>query len=278
MRYPILKKFLEDPSCVDNGNYGMDWKTKKRYKDRWEYINDMFPDLKVLYFKESDYSYYVYITVPSELRGNTYDVVIHFFTEFDNIASQPNLYNYNIRFFSNNPVFGFHFAHANFIKGMIIDFLADKIPRQMLETRAEKNNPKDAVGFDHSFYHAGMYLLSKSRFLNKTYIENKLLAFDRNTIYALCRPMDQTMEEYKSLRNRQALKDEYKKGIKSNTLDDNFAEIKSKYQNARHKVSGTIDKISDTISSGAHRIQKITARKSNSSKSGVRHIKPRKGK
>ena len=54
MRYPILKKFLEDPSCVDNGNYGMDWKTKKRYKDRWEYINDMFPDLKVLYFKESD--------------------------------------------------------------------------------------------------------------------------------------------------------------------------------------------------------------------------------
>ena len=282
MNFPTLKKFLDDPSYVDNQNYGTKWAEKRRYDDRWELIQKLFKEFPINYFKESNYSYYVHIEVPSEIRGNTYDVVIHFFTQFENIASRSDLREYNIRIFSNNPVFGFHFGHANFTKGILIDFLADKFPRDILENRAEKYNPKDAIGYCHSFYMAGMYLLGKPRYLNKTYIEGKCLPFNPSNLYAMCRPMDQTMEEYRSNKDRSDIKKRFnERGDMSKRIDDTFQDAKSKLQEYRQKASDTLGKInpSNYIGSSKSGVHKITAKKSNVSNkksSGVRRITARK--
>ena len=276
MKFPTLKEFIKDPSCVDNGNFGDFWKNRREYDKRWEYVSKVFKTFDIHYFKENDYSYYIYIEVPSERRGNTYDIVIHFFTQFDAIASQSNLQNYNIKFFSNNPVFGFWFAYANASKGLIIDFLLDKIPRDMLENPAKKYNPKSHVGFDHSFYHAAKYLLDAPRRLNKTFFESKLLPFEKSRIHKLCRPLDQTMEEYRELKNKENNKKRFneEKSLKDRA-SDTIADIKSGLQSGKDKISETINKIKNPG------VKKITASKSNATnktKSGVHRITARKGR
>ena len=275
MNFPILKKFLEDPSCVDNGNFGGFWKNKRDYERRWEYISETYKTFNVHYFKESEYSYYIMIEVPSERRGNTYDVVIHFFTEFDNVASQSNLQQYQIRMFSNNPEFAFWFGYANNKRGLIIDFLLDKFPRDILETPASKHNPQSHVGFDHSFYHAGKYLLNKPRFLNKSFFESKLLPFSKDTIYKLCRPLDQTMEEYKEFRDKTANKNRFGKegsGTLSGKIDSGIKDLKAKFDS----LKDTGREINDKVHRNVNKIMAKKSNASNKSASGVRRITPKK--
>lgn len=282
MNYPTLKKFLDDPSYVDNENYGTRWADKRRYDTRWEYMQKLFKEFPITYFKESDYSYYIHIEVPSEMRGNTYDVVLHFFTQLDNIAARSDLRDYNIRIFSNNPVFGFHFGHANYTKGILIDFLADKFPRDILENKAEKYNPKDAIGYCHSLYFAGKYLLDKPRYLNKTFIEGKCLSFNKSNLHAMCRHMEQSMEEYRGIKDRTDIKKRFnERADLSKRIDDTVKDAKAKLDEYRQKTGDALDKINPSkyIGSSKSGVNRITAKKSNVSKkssSGVRRITARK--
>ena len=274
----FLEKFLNDPSYVDGSKLGTAMLKKWNYEKRYDYITRAYNKFEVLYFKENELSYYVMVVVPSELRGCSYDVVFHFYTENSSYASRSSIKDYNIQIFSNNPVMGFYYAYANFNKGLIIPFLAEKYSKEMLTTPANKNNPKSEIGIDHSLYHAGKYLLSQARYLNKTWIESKTLAFKEDTLLKLVRHIDVVMAEYRKLKNKEGNKERFNK-------NEDFVETaKDTVGNIVAHLGTGKDKIKDIFSGDEKKkvaksksaIRKITAKKSNSSQSAVRTIKPRK--
>ena len=82
MALPTLKQLLDDPSRFDahEEREGLNWKNRTEYERRWGYAKERMKRLDHLTFIENEASYYLYFQVPSELRGNTYDIVIHFYT------------------------------------------------------------------------------------------------------------------------------------------------------------------------------------------------------
>ena len=252
-RLPQLERFLKNPNYIDNGKYGKMYLEKNQFQRRYELLSDLINDFPIHYFKENDASYYVLVTVPSERRGNTYDVVIHFFTDDQGDINSSSIRNYYMQIFSNNPVFGFHFCHANVSHGIVIPFLLDKFTPEMIKDRAQKYNPNDNVGFCQAFFHAGKYLLSTSRYLNKHYIESRAMAFRPDIISNMVRPITQTIEEYKTFKNRQAMKNKLNKEKKiSDRIGDAIDEVRSKVGQGLDEVRKKVPKIgpSNYIGSG----------------------------
>ena len=274
IKLPTLKALIDNPSQFDTVDFGTKWMKIREYKRRDEYSQEKVKRLDMLFFKEADNSYYFYIEYPSSLHGNTYDVVIHFYTNDEAIMRESTLRNYNVRIFSNNPVFGWFFGHANYTKGLMIPWLADKLSRDMLENVATKHNPKDGIGFDHSFYLSATYILRHPRYLDKTFLESKLVAFDKDNIYAMVRPLDQTMEEFNNNKNKAANKERFGK-------DKDFTEkVTDKLHDTASSVRSGVDKIKKVLdykpSPGVRVVRAKKSNVTNKSASGVRMIKATK--
>ena len=203
MALPILFRFIQNPSYLDNKQLGYFWMQKYNFEDRWLQFKKLYNTLNIEYFIDKDnYSYYVKLQVPSNNRGNTYDVVIHFFTDSNIAVTDHSLRNYNIRIFSNNPVFAYHFGYANYKAGIIIPFLADKLSNEILTTPARHNNPRNAIGYDHSFYIAGMWLMDSARLLNKSYIKEHAQPFDAKKLAANVRSLLEVLDEYQANKDK----------------------------------------------------------------------------
>lgn len=286
MYYPTLKRFMDNPSYIDTGRFGYFWKNHYDYEARWREFRKSFFNIPVNYYIENSRSYYIHLLVPSRVKGNTYDVVFHFFLTEDEDDSVPNLNNYFIRIFSNNPVFAYQFGYANYKYNIAIDFLADKLPREVIEVPAKAHNPKDNVGFDHSTYFAGMYLLSASRFLNKDYIDGKAMPFNINTFKVGIRHLDQTMDEYAQNKDKVNRYNSFnQRKTSGEKVKDTIEDVKSKAKDVSHKVLHPIDTLAKPKKvatnyigdgkSAVHRVQKITAQRTNvkgKSSSAVRRI------
>lgn len=212
MAFPILFRFLENPSYLDRKQLGYNWMQRFNYHDRWNQFKKQYNTFNTEYYiDEEDVSYYVKMQVPSNARGNTYDVVIHFFTDSKTVMSDHSLRNYNIQIFSNNPVFAFQFGYANNKAGIVIPFLADKLGEDVLKTPARRNNPRNAIGYDHSFYIAGMWLMDSARLMNKGYIKEHAESFNAKEIAGNVRSLKEVMEEYADNKDKNANKKAFNK-------------------------------------------------------------------
>ena len=238
MTLPQLEKFINDPGYLDHGSYGRLRFNKYKYKERYDTIRKTFKEFPVTYYIDSPLSYYVKVTVPSEIRGNTYDVVFHFVTNINQHIESSFITNYFIEVFSNNPVFAFHFGYANNKAEIIIPALLSKISKDILLNKSEKYNPHSDIGYDHSLYMAGRYLLSQSKFLNKGYIESRAKPYKPLLLFSEVRSIDQTITEYKSIKDRDKLKSNLNREKSlSNKLTDVKDEIKSKFDKLKDAVT-----------------------------------------
>ena len=292
MYYPTLKRFMDNPSYIDAGRFGFYWKNHYDYERRWAEFRKHFFNLEINYYMESALSYYVHVLVPSNKKGNTYDVVFHFFTDEGSNASQaPNLLGYYIRIFSNNPVFSYQFGYANYTNGLTIPFLMEaKIPRMVLETPAKEHNPRNNVGFDHSTFFAGMFLLSASRYLDKNYILSKSHTLNKNALLEDIRHLDQTMEEYlanKDQANNRARFNRPKTASEraAEMLQDAKSKARAYGYNVLHPIDSTRSpkkkptQYIGSSKSAVSRVRKTTAQKTNRSDkpgSGVHRITPKR--
>jgi len=292
MYYPTLKRFMDNPSYIDTGRFGFYWKNHYDYERRWSEFRKHFFNLEINYYIENELSYYLHILVPSNKKGNTYDVVIHFFTDADSAASQaPNLTGYYIRIFSNNPVFSYHFGYANYTNGITIPFLMEaKIPRMVLETPAKEHNPRNNVGFDHSTFFAGMFLLSASRYLDKNYILSKAHTFSEGALLEDVRHLDQTMEEYIQNKDQENNKRRFNKPKSaSEKASELLQDAKSKAREYGYKALHPIDSMRHPkkkptqyiggTKSAVQQVAKTTARKTNRTdkpSSNVHRITPKR--
>ena len=236
MTYPVLFRFIDNPSYFDHKQFGRFWMKKRNYEERWANFKKQYNTFKTEYYIEDESSYYVKMEVPSNRRGNTYDVVIHFFTSDKLTMSDYSLRNYNIEIFSNNPVFGFVFGYANNKAGIVIPFLAHKLGEDILKGRPIHTNPSEAVGFDHSFYIAGKWLLDSARLLNKSYIKEHAHSFKEKEMVGLVRSLAEVMADYADNADTNANR---RKFNKDKSLGEKAKEI---VDNATSKVGELIDR------------------------------------
>lgn len=117
-------------------------------------------------------SYYIHIKVPSESQKNgnyEYDVIIRFFTDDPEVASQNHLRNYYIQFFSNSPSFMYQYAYLYKEGGYLIKALYDKLDADYIDTPPTKTNSDMKLSYDKSIYFACKYLSDMQfRYLSKT--------------------------------------------------------------------------------------------------------------
>ena len=251
MALPVLFRFLENPSYLDRKQLGYHWKQEYKFDERWKEFKSQYNTFKPVYYIEDESSYYVHMTIPSNKRGNTYDVVIHFLTNSNTVMNDFSLRNYNIQIFSNNPVFGFYFGYANYSAGIIIPFLAHKLGDEILSTPAKKHNPRNAIGYDHSFYIAGMALMDSARLMNKTYIKEHAKPFNEKELLANVRLLKEVMEDYQDNKDRSGNKKTFNR---DKSILDKTGEL---IQDAKSKVGEIIDRTFTTPGSNVKRPKKF---------------------
>jgi hypothetical protein len=280
MAFPILYQFLKNPSYLDSKQLGYFWKQKYNFDDRWAAFKKQYNTLKVEYYIEQDnYSYYVKLQVPSNARGNTYDVVIHFFTDSNIAVTDHSLRNYNIQIFSNNPVFAFHFGYANYKAGIIIPFLADKLSNEILDTPARKNNPRNAIGYDHSFYIAGMWLMDSARLLNKSYIKEHSKSFNPKELAGEVRSLVEILDEYQANKDKEANKKSFNKDKSilkraGEFIDDATSKVGELVDNTFKRTSTThVIKAQKSVGGGKSGITRKSATRSIGTKPAIRSAK-----
>lgn len=163
---------------------------------------------KINYFlfkDEKRNTYWAYIKIPSEtVRNFYYDVVLEFFT--NQSGGGDNLFDYNVRFFSNDPAFVYTYAHVFLKNDLFIKELSNKMSKQAIRKAPNEKNPTGNVGYVKSLYFA--YLFMRNMGLNKKIkFEGESKKLDLNYL------ISQIMDADEKIRLRQEKEPEKKERV-----------------------------------------------------------------
>lgn len=244
IKFCTLKDFFTNPGNVDGLSFGKEFVEKMKCAIRNKYFVQYYPELKVMIYEQSVQSYYYHMLVPSEIRGNIYDIVIHFVGDTPDYIDNRTLSNYKMRFFSNNPVYAFYLGYAAYYKHFGIEWLGDKLGTEVLTTPAKINNPKNGISMDHSTYHAIKYLLENPRYMTKSYIAEHKMRFNARVLHDRIRPLEQTIAEYK------------------NSTKGRHPELEKKFGDDRSVITKVKDTASDVAAKGKEQLDKFRKPKS----------------
>lgn len=119
-------------------------------------------------FKDSKKNiYWAYIKVPSEeIKKFYYDVVFKFIPDSSTGISN-DIFNYPVKFYSNDPAFVYTYAHVFAKNDLFITELSKKMAKKALKEEAKEKNPQNNIGYVKTIYFA--YLLLKERGLNSVH-------------------------------------------------------------------------------------------------------------
>lgn len=159
-------QYIQNPMGIKNAVYSQ----RDMYRDMYTKKLDSImvrESGKIEYHLYNDGDkFYIHMKVPSEVVPKFYyDVVVEYYTEDNNVKMEPSLDNYLTRFYSNDPMFVFTFAHAFIKNDMFIEFLKDKMSKKAINDAANERNPQNIIGYVKSIYFA--FLLIKRYGLNK---------------------------------------------------------------------------------------------------------------
>jgi len=147
----------------------MDPEVDKTYNTRYQkFLSD--GTIKPIASTVISDAYYVHVSIPSQSSKGIvhYDVVIRFFPETPEVATENNLFNYKVQFFSNSPSFMYQYAYLYKKNGYLIDALYKKLDADYINVPPEKTNKSMTLGCDISLYCACKFLSAKdSRILFK---------------------------------------------------------------------------------------------------------------
>lgn len=266
MNLLTLSEFIKDPGMINRKSFKY-YINERKYKQRFEMLTRKISKFDVVIYVENDTSIYYHVIVPSELRANDYDVVIHLISP-GNQLDIP-IEKWVIRnIFSNNPAFIFEFGYVYYHNDLFLDFLTDKYNNIIFKESPKQKNPDMLIGCDHSVYHAISYLLKhKKEFLDLYYINDKSLVFDKKYISESIKDQETVTKEY----NKGKLKNRYLKFIRSDGNETKKKSVYDKVKEIGEKFSRTVSKIGDSITRTK---PKITARRGENHR--IQKIKPKK--
>ena len=164
--YQTIGEFLNSPfGSPDQETYA---KLEKKYKEAKRPVS-------VHAYTILDEAYFFYFIIPSESQPDkSYDVVLQFFTNDNDVKKSSSLQNYYIQFFSNSPSFIYRYAVLYKQKGYMIDSLQKKMDPKYADTLPEKTNKDLKLTFDKSLFMACYYLQNDgSTWLDKEFLKKK---------------------------------------------------------------------------------------------------------
>lgn len=218
---PTIQEFIDNPA-VDGNKYYTRIVDKRKYEVRYKLMKNKHPNFDLYMYIENTQSIYYHVLVPSELKANDYDVLIHMEGK-----EKQDLDDWKITgIFSNNPRFVFEFGYVYNKNKFLIPFLAHKYSNEILTIRPKKTNPNYALGYDHSVYFALRYLQdNKEDYLDPLYINEHGIPFNLKFVDNHVREMDVTIMEYnrsiKPKRSRRFMDT----AVKDRTLEDKVSHI-----------------------------------------------------
>ena len=122
-----------------------------------------------MYYDKKNDRYFMHMKVPSEVVEKFYyDVVIEFYPIDGTNATQNDLTNYGVRFFSNDPSFAFTYEYVFNKNDLFIKELKSRGSKLALKNRPEERNPYEIPGYVKSLYFCYLHMKNKSLF-NKAY-------------------------------------------------------------------------------------------------------------
>jgi len=119
-----------------------------------------------LYKDSKNNRYFAHFKIPSEvIEKFYYDTILEFYAD-ENIKNTSDLFEYNVKFYSNDPAFVYTYAYTFAHNDLFADGLETKMSRKAIKKEATERNPYNQVGYVKSIYFA--YLAMKGRGLNNT--------------------------------------------------------------------------------------------------------------
>ncbi len=117
-----------------------------------------------LYKNKKKNTYYAHFKIPSEtVEKFYYDTVLEFYAD-ENIKNTNNLFDYNVKFYSNDPAFVYTYAYVFSHNDLFVEDLMSRMSKKALKTDAKEKNPSNQVGYVKTIYFA--YLTMKQKGLN----------------------------------------------------------------------------------------------------------------
>ena len=208
-------------------------------------------------------SYFLHLLIPSESeRTNTYDVVIEFYDDKNELKYEPTINKYPVRFFSNCPSFVFTYAYAYNTNNLLIKPLSDKFNDLVLSQKPKIKNPSQITNIDKSLFFALLFLLNNLHYQYKSVYESTRfeLSNDINQLHESIRNTDEILVEIDKAKIAEKKK-------KEEELENKRIANKNKEQ----KMIREIRKQKETNKNNT-----ISAKKTSMSKSDVHVIKPSK--
>lgn len=158
-----------------------------------------------LFFDKSSDEYYCYINIPSEkIIGFYYDVVIKFETKDNGRRTENYLYNYDVRFFSNDPAFIFTYLRVFHKYNLFIEELKSKANKKALEEDPVNRNMFQIPGYVKSFYLAYLYMKSHNLF-NRSLYTTTGEKYNKDKLLSLIAYSDDKIEEREQIAKDEAL-------------------------------------------------------------------------
>lgn len=154
-QFQTLSEFVENPFGIS------DTKKRDEFEDKYQKMKSN-KNFKIEGFTTIDDNYLIHVIVPSDSNpGQTYDVVVLFFTDETTVKKRTTFSNYFVKFFSNSPSFIYKYAYLYKENGFLIDFLFDKLDSKYSGQAPVKTNTNFDMFYDKSIYCASRLLLDE---------------------------------------------------------------------------------------------------------------------
>lgn len=154
-----FEEYILNPMGKKNAVYSQRFMFQELYTNKFNAIMAREAGrISVTKYKVNEKHYILHMMIPSEVVEKFYyDVIIDFSTPLDEIAAQPTLKNYDVKFFSNDPSFVFTYAYSFKHNRMFAEDFAPKMSKMALKEKPKETNPKLLVGYVKSLYFAYLY-------------------------------------------------------------------------------------------------------------------------
>lgn len=203
------------------------------------------------FFKDKQNRLYGYFKIPSEtIEKFYYDVVVEFTGNEDVKEAGTNLFEYNVRFFSNDPAFTFTYAYVFNRNDLLIKALRSKMSQKAIKKAAVEKNPSNQVGYVKTLYF--VYLTMLNRGLN--FISNvdpaAIPIQSMDTIRNLIMDTDKKIEDRETAGVKLQRKKAREKEQEERRQDSNIRTTASlKVNNTKvTKLNSPVKKLANTVS------------------------------
>ena len=158
--FQTIEEFLSRP-------FGNEEKRNSEFEAKFLKLNRE-KRIRAIAHTQIDDDYLLHLSVGSDTNPTeSYDVVLLFFTDNEEIKKEITFKNYYVKFFSNSPSFIYQYAVLYRQNGFLIDMLYDKMDEQYKDVLPDKVNKDHNMSYDKSIFCACKYVLMNRGLMNK---------------------------------------------------------------------------------------------------------------